>query len=85
MLYLAWMPELQLGQRVLHASDRRYGWIIGHVEKTGWNKALVRIAVENSTRFEYWPLTRVVLRPLAEQLVGMGGSYEPPKGFPLNT
>lgn len=79
------MPELQLGHRVFHTSSERYGFVVGNVQITGWNKALVPIAVEGSTRFEYWPLRRTKLRPLAEQLIGMGGSYKSPKGFPLYT
>lgn len=77
------MPEYQLGHRVTHASDERCGFVVGRVQGAGWNKALLPVAVEQSTRFEYWPVTQVRLRPLAEQLTGLGGSYSPPKGFPL--
>lgn len=79
------MPDLKLGHRVSHAIDGRCGFVIGNVEATGWNRALVPVAIEGSTRHEYWPLCHVDLRPMREQVAALGGKYQPPKGFPLIT
>lgn len=78
------MQRVQVGHRVTHANDGRSGLVVGRVEGTGWNKALVPIAIEGSTRNEFWPLSQVVLRPKHEQVIGMGGKFQPPKGYPLN-
>jgi hypothetical protein len=78
------MSSIQVGHRVTHANDGRAGLVVGRVEGTGWNKALVPIAIEGSTRSEYWPVSQVVIRPAREQAVAMGGKFQPPKGYPLN-
>ncbi len=75
--------DIPLASRVLHASDGRHGFVVGRVQGTGWNRALVPVSIEGSTRTEYWPLTRVILRPQKDQLTKLGGNYNPPKGFPL--
>ena len=76
--------EIPLACRVTHASDGRNGFVVGRVQGTGWNRALVPVSIEGSTRNEYWPLNRVQIKPLKDQLVALGGNFEPPKGFPLN-
>ena len=77
------MPTLRLGERVTHAIDGRSGLVIGRTEATGWNRALVLVAIEGSTRNEYWPLRHTVARPKPEQVPALGGRFQPPKGFPL--
>lgn len=77
------MATLRLGERVTHAIDGRSGLVIGKTEATGWNRALVLIAIEGSTRNEYWPLRHTVARPKPEQVPALGGRFQPPKGFPL--
>jgi|ETNmetMinimDraft_21_1059911.scaffolds.fasta_scaffold00121_39 hypothetical protein len=79
------MSDFQLGHRVTHAPDERNGFVVGRVQGTGWNKALLPVAVEQSTRYELWPVTQVQLLPLAQQFTALGGEYIPPKGFPLFT
>jgi hypothetical protein len=79
------MTTLRLGERVQHAIDGRNALIIGKTEATGWNRALVLVAVEGSTRNEYWPLRHVVPRPKRDQVPALGGRFQPPKGFPLIT
>lgn len=77
------MPTLRLGERVTHAIDGRSGLVVGRTEATGWNRALVLVAIEGSTRNEYWPLRHTVPRPKREQVAALGGRFQPPKGFPL--
>ncbi len=50
----------------------------------GWNRGLVTVTLEGSTRNEDWPISQVTLRPEAEQLRVLGGEFDPPQGFPLN-
>lgn len=77
------MASLRLGERVTHAVDGRSALIIGKAEAAGWNRALILVAIEGSTRNEYWPLRHVVSRPKREQVPALGGRFQPPKGFPL--
>ena len=51
----------------------------------GWNRALVPVVVEGTTRTELWPLSRVVVRPDIDQCKKLGGEYKPPAGYPLNS
>ena len=77
------MLQLKIGHRIKHKTTGQAGFVIS-ASSTGWGKGLVRVTLEGSTRSEDWPLTQVLLRPLAEQLKVNGGEFEPPKGFPLN-
>ena len=79
------MPDLQLGHRVFHSSDGRPGFVIGKPEMAGWNRALVPVVVEGTTRTELWPLSRLVVRPDIDQCKKLGGEYKPPAGYPLNS
>lgn len=73
------MKDLQLGHRVTNISDGRNGFIVS----SPYNN-LVPVAIEGSTRKELWPEIQTKLRPLSQQLEGLGGKFKAPKGFPLH-
>lgn len=79
------MLQLQIGHRVLHKASGLAGFVTSASSQMGWNRGLVTVALEGSTRSEDWPVSQVALRPQAEQLRIHGGDFVPPKGFPLNT
>jgi hypothetical protein len=79
------MLQLQIGHRVLHKATRLAGFVTSAPTATGWNRGLVTVTIEGSTRSEDWPLSQVFLRPELDQLPVHGGEFVPPKGFPLNT
>tara|TARA_Y100000289_G_scaffold13069_1_gene12206 strand:+ start:719 stop:958 length:240 start_codon:yes stop_codon:yes gene_type:complete len=76
--------SLEIGHRVIHQATGQAGFVTGS-STTGWNRGLIKVTLEGSTRSEDWPLSQVRLRPSCEQLVKFGGDFVPPKGFPLNT
>ena len=78
------MKDLKLGHRVEHKADGRRGMVFGHQENKGVKDLLFPIALEGSTRKEFWPVDQIILLPKAEQLIALGGNFNPPKGFPLN-
>ena len=78
------MQGLEIGHRIIHQVTGQEGFVIGSSSK-GWNKGLVTVTLEGSTRSEDWPTSQVKLRPSSEQLAIHGGNFVPPKGFPLNT
>ena len=43
------------------------------------------VALEKSTRKELWPIDQIQLLPKPQQLIALGGKFDPPKGFPFNT
>lgn len=75
--------SLSLAHRVIHRADGRRGFVVGRPEALGYHTALVRVAVEGSTRYELWPLNLVELLPAKQQHRGLGGQYEAPAGYPL--
>lgn len=79
------MKELKLGHRVKSKKDGRKGMVVGAQQKTGVSDFLVPIALEGSTRKELWPIDQFILLPKPQQLLALGGKFNPPKGFPLNT
>ena len=79
------MKDLKLGHRVKHKVDGRKGMVFGHHETTGVKDVLFPIALEGPTRKELWPIDQIELLPKPEQLKALGGKFNPPKGFPLNT
>ena len=74
--------ELALGYRVTHKADQRHGLVVGPAQH-GIGVDLIPIAVEGSTRNELWPEHLCTKRPKKQQLKAHGGSFVPPKGFPL--
>ncbi|HAX05857.1 MAG TPA: hypothetical protein DCX77_09280 [Acidimicrobiaceae bacterium] len=78
------MLSLKIGHRIIHRGTGRAGFVTGSSTK-GWNRELVTVTLEGSTRSEDWPTSQVELRPSSEQLAIHGGDFVPPKGFPLNT
>jgi len=72
------MKDLKIGHRVKNINDGRNGFVIS----SPTNK-LVPVAIEGSTRRELWPEMQTKLKPLAQQLVKLGGKFKPPTGFPL--
>jgi hypothetical protein len=70
-------------QRVCHRADGRHGFVVSRPEALGYRTALVRVAVEGSTRYELWPLHLVDLLPPRQQHRAMGGQYDAPAGYPL--
>lgn len=78
------MSSMLVGLRVIHALTSKCGLVIGKPETIGFRRALVPVAIEGSTRTEYWALQHVLVRPTIEQVPSMGGEYHPPKGYPLN-
>lgn len=77
------LAPLSLAHRVVHRADGRHGFVVGRPEALGYRTALVRVAVEGSTRYELWPLNLVELLPAKQQHRGLGGQYEAPAGYPL--
>jgi|TARA_X000001382_G_scaffold79283_1_gene55648 hypothetical protein len=78
------MLALMVGHRILHKVTGQAGFVTAASSATGWNKGLVTVTLEGSTRSEDWPLTQVRLRQSSEQLAIHGGEFNPPKGFPLH-
>ena len=78
------MLPLQIGHRILHKASGLAGFVTSATSHRGWNRGLVAVTLEGSTRTEDWPISQVTLRPEAEQLRVLGGEFDPPKGFPLN-
>jgi len=76
--------QLKVGHRIKHKVTDQAGFVISASSSTGWNKGLVRVTLEGSTRSEDWPISQARLRPEAEQLKIHGGEFVPPKGFPLH-
>lgn len=77
------MSSLLVGLRVRHTLTLACGLVIGMPETIGFRRSLVPVAIEGSTRTEYWALKHVVVRPTIEQFPAMGGEFEPRKGYPL--
>lgn len=77
------LRSIILALRVINAIDGRPGFVVGRPEYEGCRIKLVPVAVEGSTRYELWPLHRLKVRPLKEQHRALGGTYDPPKGYPL--
>jgi hypothetical protein len=75
--------SLKIGHRVLHRGTGQAGFVTSPQAK-GWNRGLITVILEGSTRSEDWPTSQVQLRPSSEQLTIHGGDFVPPKGFPLN-
>ena len=78
------MKDLKLGHRVKHKADGRRGMVFGHQESTGVKDLLFPVALEGSTRKELWQADQIILMPKDQQLIALGGKFDPPKGFPLN-
>lgn len=78
------MSSVLIGLRVVHALTSQSGLVIGKPEAIGYNRSLVPVAIEGSTRTELWPLKQIKVRPAAEQLAAMGGNFQPRKGYPLH-
>lgn len=78
------MSSLLVGLRVLHAQTRQPGLVIGKPESIGYRRSLVPVAIEGTTRTEYWILKHVIVRPVLEQFPAMGGEFRPRRGYPLN-
>lgn len=78
------MLQLKIGHRIKHKTSGLAGFVTSAASATGWNKGLVTVTLEGSTRSEDWPLSQALLRPQKEQLRIHGGEFDPPKGFPLN-
>jgi|TARA_X000001382_G_C3052216_1_gene141459 hypothetical protein len=79
------MKDLKLGHRVKSKVDGRKGMIVGAHQITGVKDILVPVALEKSTRKELWPIDQIQLLPKPQQLIALGGKFDPPKGFPFNT
>lgn len=78
------MLQLKIGHRIEHKVTGQAGFVTSTATATGWNRGLVTVTLEGSTRSEDWPISQVRLRSDAEQLKIHGGEFVPPKGFPLN-
>lgn len=78
------MLLLQIGHRILHKTSGLAGFVTSAPSQQGWNRGLVTVTLEGSTRTENWPVSQVTLRPEVEQLRVLGGEFDPPRGFPLN-
>lgn len=73
-----------VGLRVMHALTSQNGLVIGKPESIGYRRSLIQVAIEGSTRNEYWALKHTLVRPTAEQFPAMGGTFTPRKGYPLH-
>jgi len=71
--------------RVTHKQTRVNAFIVSKPDSNDSKRALVRVAIEGSTRYELWPLQLIEVRPTKEQHRNMGGEYDAPKGYPLCT
>ena len=74
--------SLPLGLRVKHQTNKRSGLVIGPAQH-GIGCDLIPIALEGSTRRELWPSHLCIKKDKHHQLKANGGSFTPPKGFPL--
>lgn len=77
------LAPIRVGMRVTCKIDGRGGFVVGSPESGTDRRSLAWIAVEGSTRLEYWPRCWILPRPEPQQLVAMGGKYIPPAGYPL--
>ena len=78
------MLQLKIGHRIIHKVTGQAGFVTSAATATGWNRGLVTVTLEGSTRSEDWPVSQARFRPDAQQLKIHGGEFVPPKGFPLN-
>jgi hypothetical protein len=78
------VPEtsLPLGLRVKHQINKRSGLVIGPAQH-GIGFGLIPVALEGSTRRELWPIHLCIKKEKRQQLKANGGTFVPPKGFPL--
>ena len=78
------MPKnsLPLGLRVKHQTNKRSGLVIGPAQH-GIGFDLIPVALEGSTRRELWPIHLCIKKDKRQQLEANGGSFIPPKGYPL--
>lgn len=95
------MADQPLGQRDLRAGVRvrrrapgqpdRIGMVVAapeeRVPSPPKSQVFAEVLPEGSatSRPEPWPLSQLSLLPVAEQLPKFGGSFSPPKGYPLRT
>lgn len=77
------MPSPVIGSRVTHSVTQRVALVIGRTELTPGGARLLPVAIEGSTRQELWPIGAVSPLPAHEQPVALGGTYNPPAGYPL--
>jgi hypothetical protein len=65
-------------------SRPRLGLLTGLIDKT-YPRPRVEVIPEGLSlgRIETWALADCILLPRKRQLVPLGGSYQPPKGYPL--
>ncbi len=68
--------DIQIGQRVVVASNNMTALIVGRPEYYTRKAKLVRIKYENSTRYEYMIHTQLELLPTEEQYPTHGGTHQ---------
>jgi len=78
------MSTFQVGHRARNITVDQDGFVVGQVQAVGLHLEKLPVIIEGSTRQELWDTKNVELKPKKEQLVKMGGTFKPPKGFPLN-
>lgn len=78
------MSSMLVGLRVMHALTSQCGLVIGKPEVIGRNRSLIPVAIEGSTRTEYWSIKHTIVRPTVDQFPAMGGTFVPRKGYPLH-
>lgn len=67
--------------RVVNIIDGRKGLVLEGPETHGRHR-MYRVAVEGSTRAELWPETQIRKLRKRSQLAALGGTFEPPLGYP---
>lgn len=76
---------LLIGHRVVHATTKRSGFIVGRGEPNGIKSALYPVTLEGTTRTELWPEHLIRIRPKKDQFPAHGGKFKAPAGYPLYT
>jgi len=81
--------QVRLGLRVRatgHYAQGRIGILTGVIDRS-YPRPRVEVIPEGLavSRLDTWALAEAVLLPEPQQLRALGGSFDPPKGYPLIT
>ena len=72
-----------VGTRIKHTKTGQAAMVSGRPQY-GWRVILMPVTFEQSTYRDLWPIHLCKMRPQDEQPKKLGGSYKPPKNFPLS-
>ena len=77
------METLKVGTRVVNTKTGVKAMICGRPVH-GFNRNMMHVALEQSTRTEHWPAHLIRRRPTREQFEHLGGHYKPPANYPIS-